>query len=798
MKRQVKTVAVLGAGVMGAQIAGHFANAGIDALLLDIVPRELTDDERKRGLTLQDREVRTRLARHGVEGLKKAKPAPLYLNESADSIELGNLEDDLGRLAEVDWIIEAVIENLEIKRQLLKRVDEVRKPGTLVSTNTSGIPIHSIAEGLSDDFRAHWFGTHFFNPVRYMKLLEIIPTPETNPGIVERIRDFSDRVLGKGIIVCKNTPNFVANRIGTFDGMLRFELMMKDGYSIEEMDAISGKMIGRPKPGRSADMIGIDTMVHVANNLYDNTPHDERRQVFKLPAFITQMVENRWLGDKNGQGFYKKVKGPEGSQILALDFKTMEYKPKQQVAFVSLDKHKQIEDIGRRLAKLVYEEDRAGRFLWKLVSETLVYSARRIPEIADDILAIDQAMRWGYNWALGPFETWDAIGVEQSVAKMRSEGVSVPENVAKMLARGITSFYQREKGRLFYYDFGSEQYQPAPQPPGTIVLSSLKERNKVVEKNSDASLIDIGDGVLLVEFHSKMNAIGDQTIAMLRRAVEAAEEGFEGIVVGNQGEHFSVGANLMLFLMAIENRYWQQIDEGVKAFQDANMMLKYAPKPVVCAVHGLALGGGCEVLLHAQRVQAAAETYIGEVEVGVGLVPAGGGTKEFLLRCIDQAPAGADLFPFVRRAFETVAMAKVATSAFEAKKFGFFRDSDGISLNKDRLLEDAKQVVLAMAKSGHQAGKPRTDIPVLGDTAMSTFKLGVHMMRKGNYISEYDAHLATKVAHILTGGGVHHPAKVSEQYLLDLEREAFLSLCGQEKTIERIKHVLMTNKPLRN
>lgn len=799
MTREIKKIGVLGSGVMGAQIAGHFANAGLEVLLLDRAPGELTEEEKKKGLSLQCPEVRNRFSQAGIQALKKANPAPLYLPELADRVQLGNFEDDLERLKETDWIIEAVIEDRSIKQDLLKKVDCIRAPGTLVSTNTSGLSVSDLANGMSQDFRSCWFGSHFFNPVRYMKLLELIPTPETRTEIIDRAREFGDRMLGKGVILCSDTPNFVANRIGIFDGMLRFKLLQEYNFTMEEVDAISGKLIGRPKPGRSADMIGLDTVVHVARNLYENVPDDPHRELFQVPDFILKLVQMGRLGDKTGQGIYRKIDKPEGSEIEVTDFDSLSYRPRRKVEFPCLELGQSIDNLGQRLRRLVYETEPACRFLWSLISETLLYSAARIPHTAPDILTVDRAMRWGYNWKLGPFETWDAIGLEQSIDRLQSEGRAIPEPVLKMLSSGHTCFYQHKNGTTCFYDFTSGQYKPVPESPGVLVLSSLKQQqDRVIRKNADASLVDIGDAVLLVEFHSKMNAISDQTREMLDTALEIADKDFQGIVIGNQGEHFSAGANLFFLLMAIEFQYWKEIEQGVKAFQDANMKLKYFHKPVVCAVHGLALGGGCEVPLHAHRVQAAAETYTGLVEVGVGLVPAGGGTKEFLLRNLAGVPAAADAFPFVRRAFETVAMAKVARSALEAMQLGLLRSCDGISIHSDRLLADAKRQVLSMANNTIRRRSPRSDIPVLGEPAMATLKLGIHHMLQGGYISEYDAHLARKLAYIMTGGDLPHGGRVSEQHLLDLEREVFLSLCGEQKTIERIKHVLKTNKPLRN
>jgi len=802
MSRKIERVAVLGAGVMGSQIAAHFANAGIPSLLLDIVPQELTPEESAKGLTLSDRRVRNRIAQAGLDMALKLKPAAFFAPELAQLITVGNIEDDLSRLAECDWIIEAIIENLEIKRDLLKRIDRVRKPGTLISSNTSGISIRAMAEGLSDDFRRHWLGTHFFNPPRYLKLLEVIPAAETSPEVIEFVSDFCDRVLGKGVVVCKDTPNFIANRIGSFAVAIVGKTMIEGDYSIEEVDAMTGPAIGRPKSAtfRTADIVGIDTAVHVTRNLYASVPNDERRDLFVVPDFMQEMVNRRWLGDKTGQGFYKKIKDGDDKEILALDYKTMEYRPRQRVKIPSLETAKNIDDVRKRIHDLAYAKDRAGQFIWKILSETLLYAANRIPEIADDIVSIDNAMKWGYNWELGPFGIWDAIGVEKSVARMREDGLQIPANVQRMLEGGNRTFYKKEDGRRLFFDFAANDYREIEENAGIIILSALKDRNRVIKKNAGASLIDLGDGVACLEFHSKMNAIGADTVQMMNFAIKEVSENFLGLVIGNQGENFSVGANLMLLLLEAQEENWDEIDLAVRAFQNANMQLRYSPKPVVAAPFRLSLGGGCEIPLHADRVRAAAELYIGAVETGVGLIPAGGGTKEFLIRCLDgaQGSKDVDLFPFVKRAFETIAMAKVSTSALDARKLGFLRPTDGITMNGDRLIEDAKQTVLAMAREGYTQPRPRTDIPALGQSALAALKLGIHMMKRAGYISEYDAHIGRKLAYVLTGGDLTHLTYVSEQYLLDLEREAFLSLCGERKTQERIQHTLKTGKPLRN
>lgn len=802
MKRSIETAAVLGAGVMGAQIAAHLANAGIATILLDMVPLELTDEEKHKGLTLHSPQVRNRIVNKGLEYAKNIKPAAFFSPELASLITTGNFDDHLDWLRQADWIIEAVVENLDVKRQLLARVEAVRQPGTIVSSNTSGIPIAKIGEALSLEFRQHLLGTHFFNPPRYLRLLEVIPGPDTLPEVVERIAEFSERRLGKNIVYCKDTPNFIANRIGTLAAMHAIRVMVEDGYTIEEVDAMTGPAIGHAKSAtfRTMDLAGLDTCLHVARNLYESVPDDDKRNLFVPPDFLQEMVRRGWIGQKAGQGFYKKEKTGDGKQILALDYTTMEYRPLQKPTFPSLEAAKGIESLGERLKKLVYGDDRVGRFLWKTTSETLLYAANRAAEIADDIVQIDRAMRWGFNYELGPFEVWDAIGVEKSVQRLREEGRPIPALVEQLLASGKTSFYETREGETFYFDFKTGHHKPVAPRPGVIVLRSLKDRQKVIKSNAAASLIDIGDGVACLEFHSKMNAIGGDTIQMMNFAVKEVGERFEGLVISNQAENFCVGANIMMILMAAQEGEWDEIDLSVRAFQKANMALRYSDKPVVVAPFGLTLGGGCEIALHADAVRPHAELYMGLVEVGVGLLPAGGGTKEMLLRALDCAPKDeqVDLLPYVRPVFETIGMAKVSTSAVEARQLGFLRPTDQITMNKDRLIEDAKQTVLAMVRQGYQKPRPRTDIPVLGESALAALKLGIHLMYRAGYISEYDKHIGNKIAWVLCGGDIKSPTTMPEQYFLDLEREAFVQLCTERKTQERIQHMLKTGKPLRN
>jgi 3-hydroxyacyl-CoA dehydrogenase len=798
---RINKVAVLGSGTMGAQIAAHCANAGLEVLLLDIAPKELTRQAQARGLTLESKPVRNSIVNAGLEAAKRIKPAAFFSTKLAGLITSGNFDDDLEKVSGVDWVIEAVVEKLEIKRDLFARVEAFRKPETIISSNTSGIPIKAMAEGMSDGFRKHFLGTHFFNPPRYLKLVEVIPTAETLPEVVSFIAEFCDRRLGKGIVFAKDTPNFIANRIATFSSLNAVRVMVEGGYTIEEVDAMTGPIIGRPKSAsfRTTDIVGLDTALYVAENLYPAVPNDEHREVLVPPDFMREMVKRGWTGNKAGQGFYKKQRGEGGkTEYQVLDYNTMEYRPSQKVRFPSIDAAKAIEDTADRIRALVYGKDRVGQFLWKTISANLIYTANRIPEIADDIVNIDNAVKWGFNHEFGTFELWDVIGVEKSVAKMREDGLETPPLVQKLLDSGKKSFYERREGRNFYFDLASADYKEVPARPGVLILKSLKERAAIIKKNASASLIDIGDGVSCLEFHSKMNAIGADTIAMMNYSVKEVGENFEALVIGNQAENFSVGANIMLLLLGIQEGEWDEIGMSVRQFQNANMNLRYSAKPVIVAPQGMALGGGCEITMHSDKARAAAEAYIGLVEVGVGLIPGGGGVKELVLRAVDDATPDEDLFPRIRKVSETIAMARVATSAVEARELGFLRETDPITMNRDRLIEDAKQTALAMVREGYTQPHPRTDIPVLGAPALSTIKLAIHLMVRGQFISEYDAHVAKKLAYIITGGDLSHKTLVSEQYLLDLEREAFVSLCGEKKTQERIQYMLKTGKPLRN
>jgi 3-hydroxyacyl-CoA dehydrogenase len=804
--RDIRKVAVLGAGTMGARIAAHLANASIPSVLLDIVPRELTPEEQAQGLTLGHAKVRNRLARAGLEAALKSRPAAFFVPEAARMIALGNFEDNLAWLSDCDWIIEAATEDRSIKRALLERVLAVRAAGTVVSSTTSGISIGSLIEGFGEEFRRHFLGTHFFNPPRYLKLLEIIPTPETLPEVVEAVSRFGEVALGKGIVIAKDTPNFIANRIGTFTTLKALRVMQEDGYTIEEIDALTGPAMGLPKSAtfRTLDIIGLDVAADIVKNLSEALPNDERRDLFHLPGFIQQMLQRRLLGDKTGQGFYKKVQGKDGgeeSEILTLDLTTFDYRERRKAQFASLEMARTIEDAQERVRTLCQSPDRAGQFYQKLLFDTFHYAAMRVLEISDDIVSIDNSMKWGFNWECGVFELWDAVGIETVVEAWKKAGQSTPPLVERLRAAGKETFYASREGARSYLDFASGVYRDIEDKPGVLLLPSLKARKKEIKKNSDASLIDLGEGVVCLEFHSKMNTIGADTVEMIHAGLKTLNEGFDAMVIGNQAANFCLGANLMMILMTIQEGEWDALHRAVRDFQNANMALKYAPKPVVAAPFGLTLGGGTELILHATRVRAAAETYLGLVEAGVGLIPAGGGTKEMLVRTMDAVPADpeADPFTFVKEVFLNIATAKVSTSAEEARKLGYLSAKDSISMNHDRQIADAKQLALDLARLGHRPGSPRDDVRVLGQAAFVKMKLGLHLMRRGNYISDYDVVIATQLAKVLSGGGEFtSPQLVSEQYLLDLERETFVSLCGQKKTVERIQYMLKQGKRLRN
>lgn len=794
LNQLIKKAAVLGSGVMGSGIAAHLANIGIPTLLLDIVPRELTKEEAAKGLTLEDKQVRNRIAATNIQKLLKQKPAPLSAKKNIALIEAGNLEDDLEKLKDVDWVIEVVVENLNVKKQVFEKVDQFRKPGSIISSNTSGISVEAMVEGRSEDFQKHFLGTHFFNPPRYLKLLEIIPTQYTDAEVLSFMKTFGEDVLGKGVVVAKDTPNFIANRIGTYGLLVTVREMLKGGYSVGEVDSLTGPLIGRAKSAtfRTLDVVGLDTFYHVAGNVYEKVEGHEK-EVFEVPAFLKQMIENGWLGSKSGQGFFKK----QGKEILELDPHTLEYGPRKKLSTPSMELAKQEKGTGNKLKALVYANDRAGQFLWNTNSQNLVYSAKLLGEIADNIVSIDRAMKWGFGWEHGPFEAWDAIGVEKSVAKMKEQGMEVPSWVTEMLEKGFTSFYKEENNELYYYDKG--EYKLVEFNPKAIDLKKIKKQKGVIKKNSGASLIDIGDGVALLEFHSPNNALGMDTIQMINFAVDEVEKNYKGLVIGNQGKNFCVGANLAMMLMeAQDDNYWE-LDMVVRQLHKALLKVKYSAKPVVAAPFGMTLGGGAEVCLPSAHIQASAETYMGLVEVGVGLLPGGGGNKELYIKHLENIPNGVlfDLQQVANKVFEAIATAKVSTSGEEARENNFLSKADGISVNGDHLLYDAKQAVLALHEKGYKA-RVKKKVPVVGETGYATLLLGAEAMKLSGYISEHDLKIAKKVAYVIAGGKVPYGTEVDEEYLLDLEREAFLSLIKEPKTQQRMQHMLVKGKPLRN
>ena len=841
MKR-IHKVAVLGAGTMGARIAAHFANAGVPSYLLDIVPQDAPPSGSARG---SDRD---KIAAAGLDAAKKSKPAAFMDASLARLVTIGNFEDDLKKLAEVDWIIEAVVENLDIKRTLLRKVEAIRKPGTIITTNTSGLPVGKIAEGFSADFRKSWFGTHFFNPPRYMRLLELIPTPDADPALIDAVSNFCDVQLGKGVVLAKDTPNFIGNRIGTFSVLNVMRLMQEMDLTIEDVDALTGQAIGWPKSAtfRTIDLVGLDILGHVVANMTpkpsaepgttrleagttrveagDSPAALDERSDLKLPDFYRQMLDRKWLGDKTKGGFYKKEKSgndKDEDERQALNWKTLAYHPRRKPKFAALDMAKNIEDTGARLRMLLgledtpQKQDKAGAFLWSALSDLWTYCANRVPEISDSIVEIDRAMRLGFNWELGPFELWDAAGVEPTVARMKKENRPVAANVEKLLAAGQKSWYaddpKTSSGRK-YWELETGNWKPVEVPPGVWSVTVAKKSNGVVKKNSGASVVDLGDGVACIEFHSKMNTLGADILQLISQTLKLGGPGdnFDAFVITNDATNFSVGANLMLLLMSVQEEEWDDVDLVIRQFQGMTQAIKFSPKPVVVAPFGLCLGGGTEISLHAPARQPHAELYTGLVEVGVGLLPGGGGCKEMLLRAVDGAAAAhgkstpealagsVEMLQAMKHAFETIATAKVATSAHEARAFGFLTASDRISMNRERVLSDAKSRALELVRAGYEPSVPRTDIPAPGESLLAALKMGVHLMRQGDYITDYEVKLGGKIAEVLCAGNVTPGTPVSEQYILDLEREGFKSLCGEKKTQERIQYTLKTGKTLRN
>ncbi|AHM61539.1 3-hydroxyacyl-CoA dehydrogenase [Flammeovirgaceae bacterium 311] len=800
MKRTINKVTVLGSGIMGSRIAAHFANIGVKVRLLDIAPFELTEDEKKKGLSLDDPRVKMRIVTQSWENTLKNKPASLYTPDFASRVELGNFKDNMKDIGDSDWVIEVVVENLKIKKQVFDEVEQYRKKGTLITSNTSGIPIHLMLDGRSDDFAQHFCGTHFFNPPRYLKLLEIIPTPKTDPEVVNFLMKYGSQYLGKTTVLAKDTPAFIANRVGIYAILKVVDTMQKLELNVDEVDRLTGPVIGRPKSAtfRTSDVVGLDTLVKVANGLYQGLPNDEQREVFNLPPQVNDMVERKWLGDKTGQGFYKKTKDDKGqTEILTLDLSTMEYGEKQRPKFATLEQTKPIENLKERMPVLLGGKDKAGEFYRHSFYGLFQYSSNRIPEIADELYKIDDALKTGFGWKLGPFETWDILGVQKTAQKMEELGYKPNQWVYDMLEGGNNSFYKTEGGRRLYYDIQSKGYKGIPGTEEFILLDTLRSSNKVWG-NAEATVLDLGDGILNLEFHSKMNTMGAGVIEGINKAISLAEEGYRGLVIANEGDNFSAGANLgMLFMYAIEQEF-DEVEFMVRQFQQTIMRARYSSVPVVVAPHGMTLGGGCELTMHADQVVAAAETYIGLVEVGVGLIPAGGGTKELTLRVSDKLESGDVEYNALQNSFMNIATAKVATSAYEAMDMNIIRKKDRVVVNKDRQIAEAKAAAIALAEAGYVKPIQRTNVKVQGRGAMALFLAGIHGMRAGNYISDHDQKIASKIAYVMCGGDLSYPQEVSEQYLLDLEREAFVSLCGERKTLERIQSIIQGGKPLRN
>ena len=800
-KRRIKKVAVIGSGIMGSGIACHFANIGVEVLLLDIVPFSLSEKEEAKGLTLQDNAVRNRLVNDALNASIKSKPAPLYNLKFADRITTGNLDDDIQKVASADWIIEVVVERLDIKKQVFEKLEKYRTPGTLITSNTSGIPIKFMNEGRTEDFQKHFCGTHFFNPPRYLKLFEIIPGPNTSPEVLDFFNSYGEQFLGKTTVIAKDTPAFIGNRIGIYGIQSLFHLVKEVGLTVEEVDKLTGPVIGRPKSAtfRTVDVVGLDTLVHVANGIYENCPDDEEHEVFKLPAFVNTLMENKWLGSKSGQGFYKKVKDENGkSQILGLDLETLAYRKGKRATFPTLELTKNVDNVIDRFKILVAGKDKAGEFYRKNFSLMFSYVSKRIPEISDELYKIDDAMKAGFGWEHGPFEIWDAVGIEKGIQLMKANGKEPDVWVSEMLASGITSFYTIKDGASYYYDIPQKKHIKVPGQDAFIILNNIRKSSEVF-KNSGCVVEDLGDGILNVEFQSKMNTIGGDVLAGLNKAIDIAEKDFEGLVVGNQGANFSVGANIgMIFMMAVEQEY-EELNMAIKYFQDSVMRLRYSSIPTIVAPHGMTLGGGCEITLHADRVVAAAESYIGLVEFGVGVIPGGGGSKEMALRASDLFHKNDVELNVLQEYFLTIGMAKVSTSAYEAYDLGILeKGKDIIIVNKDRQIATAKAAAKSMANLGYTQPVLRKDVKVLGKQALGMFLVGTDSMEASNFISEHDQKIANKLAYVMAGGDLSEPTLVTEQYLLDIEREAFLSLCTERKTLERIEHMLKTGKPLRN
>jgi 3-hydroxyacyl-CoA dehydrogenase len=801
MTRRIKKVAIIGSGIMGSGIACHFANIGVEVLLLDIVPRELNDKEKAKGLTLESKVVRNRLVNDALRTSLKSKPSPIYNQRFASRITTGNIDDDLHLIKDVDWIMEVVVERLDIKKMVFEKIEKHRTAGTLITSNTSGIPIKFMNEGRSEDFQKHFAVTHFFNPPRYLKLFEVVPGPNCDQAVTDFLMMYGDKFLGKTSVLAKDTPAFIGNRIGIFSIMNLFHIVKEMGLTIEEVDKLTGPVIGRPKSAtfRTIDVVGLDTLVHTANGVKDNCPEDEMRAQFEIPAFVNQMMENKWLGSKTKQGFYKKSVNADGKkEILSLDLNTLEYRSKKRASFATLELTKTIDNVGDRFKVLVKGKDRAGEFYRKCLSALFAYVQNRVPEISDEIYRIDDGLRAGFGWEHGPFQIWNEIGVAAGVELMKAEGKEPAAWVTEMLEKGETSFYTVKEGATYYYDIPAKAQIKKPGQDSFIILDNIRKSTEVF-KNSGVSLQDIGDGILNLEFRSKMNTIGGDVLTGLNRAIDIAEKDFQGLVVGNQAPNFSVGANIgMIFMMAAEQEY-DELNMAIKYFQDSMMRMRYSSIPTISAPHGMALGGGCEISLHADKVVAAAETYMGLVEFGVGVIPGGGGSKEMALRASDAFQKGDVELNLLQENFLTIGMAKVSTSAYEAFDLGLLqKGKDIVVVNKERQIATAKAHAKLMAESGYTQPVTRKDVKVLGKQALGMFLVGTDSMEHSKYISAHDQKIANKLANVMAGGDLSEPTLVSEQYLLDLEREAFLSLCTERKTLERIQHMLKTGKPLRN
>ncbi len=801
MNRHIKKVAILGSGVMGSRIACHFANIGCEVILLDIAPKEISEQELKKGLTLDSPAFKNKIVNQSLEFAVKSNPSPIYRKSFAKRISTGNFDDDMSKISTCDWIIEVVIERLDIKHLVFDQVEKFRKPGTIISSNTSGIPIHMMLEGRSDDFKAHFCGSHFFNPPRYLQLLEIIPTPSTNQEVIDFLMDYGQRFLGKKTVLCKDTPAFIANRVGVYGIMALFHTVEEMGLTVEEVDKLTGPVLGRPKSAtfRTCDVVGLDTLVHVANGLKANCPNDEEKALFELPNYVSKMVENGWLGSKSKQGFYKKVTNADGkSEILTLDLKTLEYRSAIKAKFSTLEMTKSVDDLKTRTKMLFAGTDRAGEFYRKLFGGLFAYVSNRLPEISDDLYKIDDALKAGFGWEVGPFETWDIIGLDKGIKLIADAGRTAPQWLEDMKAAGKTTFYQTEKGQKQYYDLATKSYVTIPGTEDLIILDALRSENKVWG-NTDTTLVDLGDGILNLEFHTKMNTIGGGVIQGINKAIDIVEQGYKGLVISNTGQNFTAGANVaMIFMLAVE----QDMDElnfAIKAFQDAMMRVRYCNIPVVIAPHNLALGGGCEMSMHADKVVAHAELYMGLVEFGVGLIPGGGGSKEFAKRLSDELKDGDIKTNRLRQRFLTIGQAAVSTSAYEAFDLGYLREGiDEVVVSRDHQLTRAKAVCLELADVGYIAPKREKNINVMGQEGLGLIYVGANSMLSGNYMSDHDRVISEKLGYVLCGGDLSENTVVSEQYLLDLERKAFVELCMQRKTLERLESLVKNGKILRN